>query len=125
MSRSSLDQEPTAMSLTQPTFLAYLATQAAISANKNEALGRAEDAADSLKGKAQAGAAALSANANEAIGRTKDKAQEVKDDVKGPFDEERKAMGNPGAAPVEALIKNSWVDFKLEKVEPYNHNTKM
>jgi hypothetical protein len=110
VSRSSLDQEPTAMSLTQPTFLAYLATQAAISANKNEALGRAEDAADSLKGKAQAGAAALS---------------EVKDDVKGPFDEERKAMGNPGAAPVEALIKNSWVDFKLEKVEPYNHNTKM
>lgn len=100
-------------------------TQAAISANKNEALGRAEDAADSLKGKAQAGAAALSANANEAIGRSKDKAQEVKDDVKGPFDEERKAMGNPGAAPVEALIKNSWVDFKLEKVEPYNHNTKI
>lgn len=102
-----------------------VATQAAISANKNEALGRAEDAADSLKGKAQAGAAALSANAHEAASRLGDKAQQVKDDVKGPFDEEKKAIGLPGASPVEALIKNSWVDFKLEKVEPYNHNTKM
>lgn len=55
----------------------------------------------------------------------KDKATQVKDDVKGPFDEEKKALGNPGSAPVEALVKNSWVDFKLEKIEPYNHNTKM
>jgi hypothetical protein len=102
-----------------------IATQAAISANKNEALGRAQDAAHDVKDKAQAGAAALSANTNEAIGRAKDKAEEVKDNVKGPFDEERKAIGLPGAAPVEALIKNNWVDFKLERIEPYNHNTKV
>lgn len=47
----------------------------------------------------------------------------MKDNVVGPFDEEKKAIGKPDST--MALIKNSWVDFKLEKVEGYNHNSKM
>jgi hypothetical protein len=38
---------------------------------------------------------------------------------------EKAASGEAGLAIIGALIKDSWTDFKLEKVEPYNHNTAM
>ncbi|KAI5451977.1 hypothetical protein NCC49_001276 [Naganishia albida] len=97
----------------------------AASANFNEAIDRDPPAStgDDLKKKAQAAGAAVSANANEAATEAKDAVKTAKDTVKGPFDEEKKATGQPGAGVVTALIKNNWVDLKLEKVEPYNHNT--
>jgi hypothetical protein len=78
-----------------------------------------------LKGKAQAAGAAISANTNEAVSKAKDAVKNAKDTATGPFDQEKKATGEAGAGVVQALIKNNWVDFKLEKVEPYNHNTNM
>lgn len=78
-----------------------------------------------MKNKAQAVGAAVSANTNEAVSETKDAVKTAKDTVKGPFDEEKKATGEAGTGVVKALIKNNWVDLKLEKVEPYNHNTNM
>ncbi|KAJ9109257.1 hypothetical protein QFC21_000586 [Naganishia friedmannii] len=97
----------------------------AASANLNEAIDRdpSASAGQDIKNKAQAAGAAVSANTNEAIGEAKDAVKGVKDTVTGPFDSEKKAMGESGAGVVAALVKNNWVDFKLEKVEPYNHNT--
>ncbi|GHJ85193.1 hypothetical protein NliqN6_1595 [Naganishia liquefaciens] len=99
---------------------------AAASANLNEAIGRdpsASSTGDDVKNKAQAAGAAVSANTNEAVSEAKDAVKNAKDTVTGPFDQEKKATGEAGAGVVQALVKNNWVDFKLEKVEPYNHNT--
>lgn len=94
----------------------------------NEAIGRdpsASSTGEDVKNKAQAAGAAVSANTNEAVSEAKDAVKDAKDTVTGPFDQEKKATGEAGAGVVQALIKNNWVDFKLEKVEPYNHNTNM
>jgi hypothetical protein len=36
--------------------------------------------------------------------------------VTGPFDQEKKATGEAGAGVVQALVKNNWVDFKLDSL---------
>lgn len=95
---------------------------AAIDANAKEAAGRAEDAAQNARDMIKAGGAAVSANAHELVGEAKDKAQKVKDGVN--LADEAHAAGQPAdLKTLTALIKDQWVDFKLENVEKYNDNT--
>ncbi len=100
------------------------AAKAAIEADKKAAAERIEAMTHSSKASIKEGAESAKTAANELIGRAADKVEEKKDDLKS-LGKEKEASGEAGLSVIGALIKDSWTDFKLEKVEPYNHNTAM
>jgi len=95
--------------------------KAAISANKNEAQGQAESAVADAKSALKEQTAAAKSSAGGLLGRAQDKVEEKTAEVKS-LKSEKEASGE-GAAVIGALIKDKWIDFELEKIEPYNHNT--
>jgi len=96
--------------------------KAAIEADKKAAIERIESVTHGAKASLKERTDSAKASANELIGRAVDKVEEKKDAVKS-LGNEKAASGEAGLAIIGALIKDSWTDFKLEKVEPYNHNT--